>query len=377
MDPYLASVYNTNDTIEKIANDILLQKAAEEYGVQSDISQLSPEQLEEIANEQLAIANGEYAGQNQESSQNIVKEAEANLELADYMGRVMAHAFHQERGMIEKMAGYEGFMGVPTAVGKAVQHGRAAAGAIGGAARSAGGAVAGAAKRVGGAVSGAAKSVGSGAMGAGKRYGELLAGGAKGEVGEMAGRRAGNSVTGFKQMRGEALKSTGARAATGAAAIGAGVGAHHMATKEASAFETLARQQAIALLQQNGLDTQPLLQHFEQQDQEAAMAEQEQMQQPQMGFQPQQGQGLNPRLRQGQQGQGQFQQPQMQQPQQQQDQQMNQQDQAVKMANDMVMNQFNQMLEQNAMQLLAEAGYDVGGDEQGQQQQQMPQQQMQ
>jgi hypothetical protein len=47
------------------------------------------------------------------------------------------------------------------------------------------------------------------------RVAELFAGGKKGTIGEMAGKRAGNSFKGFRQMTGEAAKSTAARVAAG------------------------------------------------------------------------------------------------------------------------------------------------------------------
>jgi D-arabinose 1-dehydrogenase-like Zn-dependent alcohol dehydrogenase len=99
-----------------------------------------------------------------------------------------------------------------------------------------------------------------------------MAGGAKGDVGDMAGRRAGNSLTGFKQMRGEALKSLGARAATGVGVLGAG-GAGYAATKEASALETIANQKVMQYLQSRGYDTSAL---------NGQAQEQPQVQEPQM-----------------------------------------------------------------------------------------------
>lgn len=78
-----------------------------------------------------------------------------------------------------------------------------------------------------------AKELGSKLLGkikaGGKRYGQLMAGGAKGTVGEMKGRRAGHSLKGLRQMTGEALKVHGTRAATGAVAGGAGYGAYRLA----------------------------------------------------------------------------------------------------------------------------------------------------
>lgn len=376
MDPYLASVYNTNDTIEKIANQVLVQKLAEAQGLGAEFSQLTPEQIEEIAQEQLSIAD-EGEGEFSQDSSNIVKEAQANLELADYMGRVMAHAFHQESGMIEKQAG------MLQNAGKAIRGAGETVALKGMYAKDA---VKPHVDKAVSAVSGAAKRVGE----AGKRYGNLMAGGRQSANFEGHG-RAGNSLAAFRgksnlvgpsggSARGEALKSLGARAGTAAVAGAGAYGAGKAMSKEAalSAFDTLAREQAIALLQQQGIDTQPLMAHFEQQDQEASMMEQQQMmgqnpqqmqqtqfQQPQMGQQ-------NQRMRQPQMGQ-QVQQQQMQQPQQQEQMMPQDQQSAIKMANDMAMQQFQQMLDQKVLETLAEAGYEVGDqDPQTQDQAQQP-----
>lgn len=77
-------------------------------------------------------------------------------------------------------------------------------------------------EKTAGKVTDALKSFGGKARAAGGRVAELLKGGKKGEIGEMAGKRAGNSFKGFRQMTGEAAKSTAARAVVaGGAALGA------------------------------------------------------------------------------------------------------------------------------------------------------------
>ena len=221
MDPWLADVYGTGgaDDLEKTAQMHILSKLAEEEGV--DLSGLDDEQLGELYAQ---VADGDegqeevYVEPEPQSEEFLAKEAQAKFEEADFLGRVMAHSFTQEMDKIAgRMDGVKAF-----------------------------------ASRAGNK----AKSIGSSAkskvVGAGKRTGQLLAGGRKGEHGEMAGRRAGNSVKGFKQMRGEALKSTGARVG----AVGAAGGAGYAATREkrASAFEKLAEQHAASMLQAHGIN---------------------------------------------------------------------------------------------------------------------------
>ena len=98
MDQWLANVYGTGggDDLEKTAQNMLLQKLAEEEGV--DLSSLSEEQLQALANEVLSDEEQAYPEQTEEY---LAKEAQAKFEEADFLGRVMAHSYTQE---LEKIA---------------------------------------------------------------------------------------------------------------------------------------------------------------------------------------------------------------------------------------------------------------------------------
>jgi len=111
MDQWLANIYGTGggDDLEKTAQNMLLQKLAEDEGV--DLSGLSEEQLQALANE--VLNDEEQADQEQQEQQEqqeltpeeteeyLAKEAQAKFEEADFLGRVMAHSYTQE---LEKIA---------------------------------------------------------------------------------------------------------------------------------------------------------------------------------------------------------------------------------------------------------------------------------
>lgn len=95
MDPKLAEIYGTNQPteadLEKMAAQKLAEGMSEEEGDEElDLNNLSEEQLEALAQEVLAT-DGEGAVEEGEDDQSQEKLAEA-----DYLGRVMAHAYVQE-----------------------------------------------------------------------------------------------------------------------------------------------------------------------------------------------------------------------------------------------------------------------------------------
>lgn len=110
MDPILAEMFNTNGYAEKVAeiedNVEMLLKVAEDEGV--DLSGLDDDEIVDLANE-LATetdyvddADVGYDPDYYEGPNNLgPKTAEA-----DFLGRYMAHAMHQEQ---EKIAGKEGW----------------------------------------------------------------------------------------------------------------------------------------------------------------------------------------------------------------------------------------------------------------------------
>jgi hypothetical protein len=134
MDAWLAQIYGTggaSDTdIEKTAQSMLLEKLAAAEGI--DISGLTPEQVsglaaevlpteeEEVQQQQAAqqpvvaapptltapqgmVAQAGEGASEEEVSEDKVKEAQSKFEEADFLGRVMAHAYTQE---LEKIAGF-------------------------------------------------------------------------------------------------------------------------------------------------------------------------------------------------------------------------------------------------------------------------------
>lgn len=111
MDQWLANIYGTGggEDLEKTAQAVMLQKLAEEEGV--DISGLDEEQLEALAQEVLGgegdvVEDGGIDPNEVEqpviTEEQLAKEAQAKFEEADFLGRVMAHAYTQE---LEKIGG--------------------------------------------------------------------------------------------------------------------------------------------------------------------------------------------------------------------------------------------------------------------------------
>jgi hypothetical protein len=101
MDPKLAELYGTIQSeetdVEKLAAAELAEKLGE--GQEIDVNNLSDEDVEALATEVLAAEQGGAApaGDPQEVAQEKVAEA-------DYLGRVMAHAYVAELKGIEKEA---------------------------------------------------------------------------------------------------------------------------------------------------------------------------------------------------------------------------------------------------------------------------------
>jgi hypothetical protein len=111
MDQWLAQIYGTGgaEDIEKTAQHHLLQKLAAEEGI--DLSGLSEEDIANLAAEVLgsgeeeetndgAVQSNVDAYENAAQDQLLAKEAQAKFEEADFLGRVMAHAFTQEMDKI-------------------------------------------------------------------------------------------------------------------------------------------------------------------------------------------------------------------------------------------------------------------------------------
>lgn len=117
MDAKLAEIYGTNQVdetdIEKMAAAELAEELAENE--EANIDGMSEEQIEALAEQVLAgdDSSEEYY---EETEEGIEKESQEKLAEADYLGRVMAHAYVNELRGIEKEARWQH----KTEAGKAV-----------------------------------------------------------------------------------------------------------------------------------------------------------------------------------------------------------------------------------------------------------------
>jgi hypothetical protein len=333
MDNWLASIYGTNAAtdIEKTAQHNLLQKLAEEEGI--DLSGMSDD---ELSNLYAQVSGDDGAGAVDEGTTveqpgaadpaaleaEAVKLAQEKFEEADFLGRVMAHAYNQELEKIaqEKTAGTRGAWKGVEAAGKA------------------GKAIGSAAKGAFGAAKGKAQSIG----------------------GHMKAHTAPGSSSKVRGAMDHGLRNK-ERYAVGAGAAAAGVGAKKAfggKNKEASAFEKLAELRAGELLGAAGVTPDMHNQVMQQRIMQEQAARQQQAQQPQNPMA-----ALHPAF---------AEQPGQEQP-------------GVEQEQPAGDEQFNGALDERALQLLAEAGYNVDalveqltggqGGEEGQQAQGQPGQQ--
>lgn len=106
MDPTLAKIYGTGSDASgdttKLASAAALENMEEEG--QMDISDLSPEQIEELSASVLAANSGDQTEQAEEQAEvtepDMEKEAEAKFAEADYTGRIIAHSMVNELNKI-------------------------------------------------------------------------------------------------------------------------------------------------------------------------------------------------------------------------------------------------------------------------------------
>lgn len=295
MDPHLAAIYNTNEDetdVEKLAAAQLAEELADDGEI--DPNELSDEDAEALAKkvleseesaeeeaeeaeepetasaeeeeaeeteeeqEKVSAAEEEEPEEQEEPQADTEAEAQEKLAEADYLGRVMAHAYTQE---LRKIAAAQ-------ATEEQEEETQ---------------------EKTAGKVSNFLKGVGGGAKKGAKRYGELMAGGEK-RVG--GGKRAGNKLRSFGKHakgtkdRSEAMKSLAARGGTAAAAGGAAGGAAALhkhkkkaAAAQASAVDILAERRAIEILKENGIELeQPTAEEPEVKEQTKTSASEKEMQ---------------------------------------------------------------------------------------------------
>lgn len=249
MDEQLAQIYGTGQTdagedLEKNAAAELLVKLAAEQGL--ELESFSDEQIAGMVAELYKTAEEEPAKEEpkkeeppkeekketpeekheggESSSESAEKEAQAKFAEADFLGRVMAHAYVQEKASIEKSAGK---------VGDAVA----------------------AVRKLPAFLKNKGVAAGKAATGAGKSVGE--------KAKEVAGKA------------GAAVKAHPFRTAGGAAAAGALAGGAAMhKKKEGSALDELASQRAFELAKEAGyVDEQGNLLVPEKQEKQASALE--------------------------------------------------------------------------------------------------------
>jgi hypothetical protein len=252
MNQFLAEMYGTRETIgapaqsddtEKLAEAQLLDDALRAENI--DVDTLSPEAILKVAHSlfgddsALVKAAAEEGHEEGETEAEEKKEEEAKKEgegesaeektaQADFLGRVMAHAFVQEQAEINKEAG-------------AKELAEKAWGGI---------------KALPGHVKGGPKAISEKLKAMKKSYhsGTAAAGGAEGRAAQQT---AGGRLAGLKRMGKEHPKSTAA-AGIGALGLsgGAAAGAHKAfgeKKKAASALDMLAEQRALSLLKEAGM----------------------------------------------------------------------------------------------------------------------------
>jgi hypothetical protein len=275
MNPYLAAMYNTNgaaeqitEDMQKVANMELFCKLAADNGldlsnmtddqIASVYAQVFPEDIAKVAEEEekkeeeKKEEHEESETEEEEKKEEEAKKAEAyysekrawaeKCAEADYMGRIMAHAFTQERDNIEKEADYKTLAYKPGVAHKV---------------RSVATPALEKAKEVGGAIKGGLKRVGE------KRQ-ELM------ERGEVAKRQlqehAGKMDKAEKAWeRGERLKGVAAKYAPHAGAATLAVGGEEAVRRglkkgesekkgSAEAFDEMAANYAIKMAEAAGWD---------------------------------------------------------------------------------------------------------------------------
>lgn len=253
MDARLAEIYGTNEDVsdlEKSAAAELAEKLAE--GEEMNLDGLSDEDIESLAQEVLA-SNEEQAEEETEEEateeepaekQAGADETEEKLAEADYIGRVMAHAYVNELKSIDKAAGAKEDMKKHMKPKSAENppHTRMEMAKF-------------KAKDLGEKAKAKAQRVGTHL----RRAGNTLKAGITGHYGDTKYSKlleGGHHLT--KMQRGKILGKAGA----GAAAIGAaGYGAKKLKEKmssaeeqKASALDTLAEQRALEILKENGVE---------------------------------------------------------------------------------------------------------------------------
>lgn len=250
MDPKLAAIYGTNQEtdadLEKLAAAELAEGLANDDEV--DTEGLTEEELEAVAQDVLNASSeegteegGNIDGEQEKTS--AAEEAQEKLAEADYLGRVMAHSYHQELQKIaaaeqEKTAGMTG--------------GQRAAQAV----KSKGGKVLGALKDIATGKEAregfAAAKKSKGTADAAKNMASKSIMSAKGK--ERAGAAIGKHMGDAEAAKKKGMKGLGKTVGLYGGAAAAAGGAAAMKKKQSSALDTLVEQRAMEILEASGID---------------------------------------------------------------------------------------------------------------------------
>ena len=211
MDKTLAEIYGTNqsdDDQEKLAAAAAAEELTEDGAI--DLDGLTEDDLEEMAAEVLASDASE---ETEEETEEVDEDMQEKVAEADQMGRIMAHAFVQERREIEKVAFLDKAKAQAGKASNAIERGE---------------------RKI-------EKKVVKGAKWAGGKIQAGAKAAVNSKAGEFAlkhGKKAGKFAL---KHRGKGLLLAGAAGGTA------------YATKEASAFETLAEQRAQEIFEASGI----------------------------------------------------------------------------------------------------------------------------
>lgn len=253
MDPKLAAIYGTNQEtdadLEKLAAAELAEGLANDDEV--DTEGLTEEELEAVAQDVLNASSeegteegGNIDGEQEKTS--AAEQAQEKLAEADYLGRVMAHSYHQELQKIaaaeqEKTAGM-------TSGQRAMQSAKGVGGKVGGFLSKVKDVATGKEAREGFAAAKKSKSTADAAKNMASK--SIMSAKGKERAGAAIGKHMGEADAAKKKgMKG--LGKTVALYGGGAAAAG---GAAAMKKKQSSALDTLVEQRAMEILEASGID---------------------------------------------------------------------------------------------------------------------------
>jgi hypothetical protein len=255
MDPKLAEIYGTNQQneadLEKLAAAELAEGLANDD--QLDTDGLSEDELEAVAQDVLNASGEESNEEVEQEKTSAAEEAQEKLAEADYLGRVMAHAYVKElrdiEGSMEKEAGMtSGARAMQSAKGTAGK----AAGKVGGFLSKVKDVATGKQAREGFSAASKSKATGNAAKAMGEK--SVMSPKGKERAGAMAAKHLGEGKEHMKSGLKGMAKTVGLYGGAAATAYGA----KKALEKKSSALETLVEARAMEILQASGIDPNEL-----------------------------------------------------------------------------------------------------------------------